>query len=237
MNIILCEYGKIDTYKIKEFLEAQESISLTCARSWAEVASLMELYSSDLVLLTDFESCDVESMFKELHEARSKIATIVLLPEDTSKERSIGLLNLRADDVLIAPYNHEELLAKIFSIIRRSKGFESSEIQVGSLTIFPNTGSVKAGDKPLLLTKKEYMIFESLVMRKGEVSTKAMLLDRLYGGIDEPGERIVDAFIWHLRKKIKEIGIQEPYIETVWGQGYRIALHLFNNYKESLYDD
>ncbi len=226
MNIILYENEKIDTYLIKEFLGTKTNLSLTCTHSFENLKSLLESYSHDLTILTDFETDGIENIFEKIHEI-SKIPVIVLLPENTLKEQSIHLLNKGADDVFIAPYDHEELYAKIFSIIRRSKGFSSTEIQVGSLKISPANSNVTIENVVIPLTKKEYMVFESLVMRKGEISTKEMLLDRLYGGIDEPGVRIIDAFVWHLRKKLKNFGIKDDYIQTVWGQGYRINPQAF----------
>jgi len=227
MNIILSEHGKVDTYFLKEFLSSRKMISLALARSWAECQNLLESYSYDLALLADFNDMPLETLFSESQKILSKVSVIALLPRGSSKERRVTLLNLGADDVIGEPYDFEELFAKMFSIIRRARGFKSSDIHIGAVTVSPTTSSVCINHKTIPLTKKEYMVLESLVLRKGEISTKAMLLDRLYGGINEPGDRIIDAFIWHLRKKLKIFGVKENCIETVWGQGYRIVPKIF----------
>ena len=57
-------------------------------------------------------------------------------------------------------------------------------------------------------------------LRKGTTLTKEMFLNHLYGGMDEPELKIIDVFIWKLRKKLGEATEVENYIEKVWGRGY-----------------
>jgi two-component system, cell cycle response regulator CtrA len=70
------------------------------------------------------------------------------------------------------------------------------------------------------LTSKEYGILELLSLRKGTALTKEMFLFHLYGGVDEPGHKIIDVFICKLRKKLAQATGGRHYIETVWGRGY-----------------
>jgi two-component system cell cycle response regulator CtrA len=82
--------------------------------------------------------------------------------------------------------------------------------------------SVTADDQPLHLTGKEYGILELLSLRKGTALTKAMILNHLYGGMDEPELKIIDVFVCKLRKKLAQATGGEHYIETVWGRGYAL---------------
>ena len=59
-----------------------------------------------------------------------------------------------------------------------------------------------------------------LSLRKGMMLTKEMFLNHLYGGMDEPGQKIIDVFICKLRKKLANASGGKDYIETVWGRGY-----------------
>jgi hypothetical protein len=52
--------------------------------------------------------------------------------------------------------------------------------------------------------------------------TKEMFLNQLYGGMDEPEQKIIDVFICKLRKKLAEASGGKNYIETVWGRGYAL---------------
>ena len=63
-------------------------------------------------------------------------------------------------------------------------------------------------------------MLELLSLRKGTTLTKAMFLDHLYGGMDEPELKIIDVFICKLRKKLADASAGRNYIETVWGRGY-----------------
>ena len=63
---------------------------------------------------------------------------------------------------------------------------------------------------------------ELLSLRKGTTVTKEMLVGLLYGGTEEPGLKIIDVFVCHLRKKLAQATGGKHYIETVWGRGYRM---------------
>ena len=97
-----------------------------------------------------------------------------------------------------------------------------SAIRTGDLVVDLATRVVTADAKPVRLTGKEYCILELLSLRKGAIVTKRMLLDHLYGGIDEPELKIIDVFVCHLRKKLAQVTGGNHYIETVWGRGYRM---------------
>jgi two-component system cell cycle response regulator CtrA len=72
------------------------------------------------------------------------------------------------------------------------------------------------------LTGKEYQILEILALRKGTTLSKEMFLNHLYGGMDEPELKIIDVFIFKLRKKLADASGGRDYIETVWGRGYML---------------
>lgn len=97
-----------------------------------------------------------------------------------------------------------------------------SSIRIADLVIDFETRVVSSGEKPVPLSGKEYCIFELLSLRKGTVVTKQMLLDHLYGGIDEPALKIIDVFVCYLRKKLAHATGGKHCIETIWGRGYRM---------------
>ena len=97
-----------------------------------------------------------------------------------------------------------------------------STIRSGDLVVDLETRVVSVNDKPVRLTGKEYSILELLSLQRGTAVTKEMLLAHLYGGIDEPGIRIIDVFVCHLRKKLAQATGGEHYIETIWGRGHML---------------
>ncbi len=72
------------------------------------------------------------------------------------------------------------------------------------------------------LTSKEYQLLQALALRKDGALSKEALLGQLYGGMDEPQPKIIDVFIFKLRKKLSDASQGKNYIETVWSQGYRL---------------
>ncbi len=120
-----------------------------------------------------------------------------------------------------------QLTSKEYGILeilfRRSlAGRDDAVISTGNLSLNLNTHRVEVGGKQVHLTNKEYAILEILSLRKGTTTTKVMLLDHLYDGLDEPEMKIIDVFICKLRKKLAKLTGGEHYIETVRGRGYRL---------------
>jgi two-component system cell cycle response regulator CtrA len=141
------------------------------------------------------------------------------LPDLHHKIKGLGF---SADDFLTTPLDRRELVARVRAIARRSKARPESTIQAGKLLVNLDTRVVTIDDQPVRLTGKEYAILELLCLHKDTTLTKEMLLEHLYGGIDEPGLKIIDVFVCHLRKKLAQATAGNHYIETVWGRGYRL---------------
>jgi two-component system cell cycle response regulator CtrA len=93
-------------------------------------------------------------------------------------------------------------------------------IRTGKLVLDIDCRTAAVADEPVHLTGKEYGVLELLSLRKGIILTKEVLLNHLYGGMDEPELKIIDVFICKLRKKLANASSGKNYIETVWGRGY-----------------
>ncbi|MCA8879489.1 MAG: response regulator transcription factor [Rhodobacteraceae bacterium] len=100
------------------------------------------------------------------------------------------------------------------------KSRRSRSLSVGRLTLDVATRTAQVDGTPVPLTSREYEVLEFLTLMKGVVLTKDMILDKLYGGVDEPDAKIVDVFICKIRRKLRAASGGEPLIETVWGRGY-----------------
>jgi two-component system cell cycle response regulator CtrA len=72
------------------------------------------------------------------------------------------------------------------------------------------------------VTGKQYGVLELLSLRKGTTMTKEMILNHLYGGFDEPELKLIDTFVFQLRKKLVQATGGQHYIETEWGRGYAL---------------
>ncbi|WP_197422618.1 response regulator transcription factor, partial [Phenylobacterium sp. CCH9-H3] len=125
-----------------------------------------------------------------------------------------------ADDYMTKPFHKDELVARLRAVIRRSKGHAQSLITVGDMVIDLDAKVVHVNDQRVHLTGREYQTLELMALRKGKAITKDIFLSSLYGGMDEPGAKIVDVFICKLRKKLAPVTDGRHVIETVWGGGY-----------------
>ena len=126
-----------------------------------------------------------------------------------------------ADDYVTKPFHKDELIARIHAIVHRTMGHAEPTLNCGDLTVKPEAKQAEIAGKTVPLTGKEYGMLELLAMRQGHTITKEMFLNQLYGGMDEPEQKIIDVFICKLRKKLAEASGGKNYIETVWGRGTR----------------
>jgi two-component system, cell cycle response regulator CtrA len=185
-----------------------------------EGVDLGKLYDNDIILL-DLNLPDM-SGFEVLRSLRvAKVKTpILILSGLAGIEDKVKGLGIGADDYLTKPFQKVELVARIHSIVRRSRGHAQSVIQTGELVVNLDTKTVEVNSARVHLTGKEYQMLELLSLRKGTPLSKEMFLNHLYGGIDEPEVKIIDVFICKLRKKLANASNGKNFVETLWGRGH-----------------
>jgi two-component system cell cycle response regulator CtrA len=178
--------------------------------------------SYDLIIL-DLSLPDVDGL-KVLRYMRStNVRTPILVLSGLSQlEAKVEALTAGADDYLTKPFDNAELLARIEAIVRRSSRLSHSVVRAGGLSIDVDAGTVSLNGQQIHLTRREYAILELLALRKGGVLTKEMIMSHVYGGMDEPKDKIIDVYICKIRQKLASFG-GEDCIETVWGRGYTMA--------------
>jgi len=175
------------------------------------------------VILLDLMLPDIDGLevLRRLRAGKVKTPVLILSGLDDVAVKSEGL-NSGADDYLVKPFDNRELLARIEAVLRRSKGSSDAVIHIGVMSVNLDSQSVHVGGKRVQVTNNEYRILELLSQRKGKVLSKEMFLSHLYGGMDEPDQKIIDVFVCKLRKKLTAATAGENYIETVWGRGYML---------------
>ena len=187
-----------------------------------EGIDLGKLYDYDIILL-DLNLPDM-SGYEVLRSLRvAKVKTpILILSGMAGIEDKVKGLGFGADDYLTKPFHKDELVARIQAIVRRSKGHAQSVITVDDMVVNLDEKTVAIAGSYVNLTGKEYGVLELLSLRKGSTITKEMMLNHLYGGLDEPELKIIDVFICKMRKKLANASGGKNYIETVWGRGYAL---------------
>ena len=219
MRVLLIE-DEPSTAKAVEIMLSGEGFNVYTTNLGEEGIDLGRLYDYDIICLDlnlpDMNGYDV---LKKLRAARVETPILILsgYADIESKLRGFGM---DADDYMTKPFHREELVARIYAIVRRSKGHSQSIIRTGHLSVNLDAKTVDVAGTRVHLTGKEYMILELLSLRKGTTLTKEMFLNHLYGGMDEPELKIIDVFICKLRKKLALACGGQNYIETIWGRGY-----------------
>ncbi len=221
MRVLLIEDDRSIARSIELMLKS-ESFKVYTTDLGEEGVDLGKLYDYDIIVL-DLNLPDM-SGFEVLRLLRvSRVSTPILILSGLVDIRDkVKGLGFGADDYVSKPFHKDELVARIRAIVRRSKGHAQSVIRTGDLVVNVDTKTVEVNGRPLHLTCKEYQILELLSLRKGTTLIKEMFLDYLYGGMDEPEQKIIDVFICKLRKKLANASNGKDYIETVWGRGYAL---------------
>jgi two-component system cell cycle response regulator CtrA len=219
MRVLLIEDDSNTAQSIELMLKS-ESFNVYTTNLGNDGVDLSKVYDYDIILL-DLNLPDI-SGFEVLRALRvSKVKTpILILSGLAGIEDKVSGLGHGADDYMTKPFHKDELVARIHAIVRRSKGHAQSVIQTGGLVVNLDTKMAEVNGVRVHLTGKEYQMLELLSLRKGATLTKEMFLNHLYGGMDEPGGKIIDVFMCKLRKKLANASDGKDYIETAWGRGY-----------------
>jgi DNA-binding response OmpR family regulator len=212
---------------VRAYLE-RDGFMVATADNGRDGLALAERAQPELIVL-DLMLPDLsgEELCREIR-GRSDVPIIMLTAKASEDDRVVGL-ELGADDYLVKPFSPRELVARIKTVLRRSKGAEQPLVERlafdgADLTIDPLRREVRVGGRLVELTPSEYGILVTLARYPGRVFSRFELIDRLRGWEFEGGERTIDAHVKNLRRKIEYEPGSPRFVETVHGVGYRLAV-------------
>ena len=221
MRVLMVEDDDVVARSLELMLKS-EGFTVLSASLGEDAIDLVKHYDHDIIILDlglpDMTGFDVLRSLR-----RAKVGTPVLvLSGDSEVQSRVAAFSLGADDYLIKPFHKDELVARLRAVIRRSRSHAQATITTGKITVNLDTKTVEGTGGTINLTTKEYQLLELLSLRRGATMTKEMILNHLYGGLDEPEPKIVDVFVCKLRKKLADATDGEQYIQTIWGRGYTL---------------
>jgi two-component system response regulator PhoP len=161
-------------------------------------------------------------LIRRLRAAHKRFPVLILTARDNWQDKVEGL-QAGADDYVAKPFHFEEVLARLQALLRRSGGWASPELECGPVVLDTRAQTVTVSGAPVELTSFEYRILEHLMLRAGEVISKAELTERLYDQDFERDSNVIEVLIGRLRRKLDPEERLKP-IETLRGRGYRFAL-------------
>ena len=144
---------------------------------------------------------------------------ILMLTARSETEDRVGGLDSGADDYLVKPFERKELLARIRALLRRRPPRGAASLQVGDLTLNPDTREVHRGAREIELTNREFELLEYLMLNQRLVVSRERLLDEVWGYDPMAATNTVDVFISNLRRKL-EAGGEPRLLHTKRGAGY-----------------
>jgi two-component system, OmpR family, phosphate regulon response regulator PhoB len=152
-------------------------------------------------------------------EATRTLPVIMLTARGEEAERVRGL-SVGADDYVVKPFSVPELMARVRSLLRRSKPERlANRLVAGDLDLDRETRRVRRGGRDIHLGPTEFRLLEYLMERPGRVFSRAQLLDGVWGLSVEIDERTVDVHVGRLRKSLSRGRERDP-LRTVRGAGY-----------------
>ncbi len=218
MKILIVEGEQRLANLLKKGLE-ENAFVVDLASDGEEGLYMAETYPYDAVLLDIMlPEMDGLAILQSLR-ARAMDVPVLLVTARGDVDDRIKGLNLGADDYIAKPFDLEELIARLRSVIRRSKGRPSPLIEIADLAIDTNARTVARGGTAIVLTAREYTLLEFLALNMGRVISRTELIEHIYGTEFEWESNVIDVHISYLRTKIDK-GFATPLIHTVRGAGY-----------------
>lgn len=203
----------------------QEGFEVREASTGAEALALTAAESFDLVLL-DVMMPDMDGwqVCRKIREA-GDTAVIMLTARSETKDKVTGL-TIGADDYVTKPFEPEELIARIYSLLRRSSAkhaalLQEQVLEFDRLKIFPDKREVLINGVPVDFTQKEFDLLAALAGNRHRVFTREELVTLAWGYDYDGDPRVVDTHVKNIREKTKQARLGYNPLQTVWGVGYK----------------
>jgi DNA-binding response OmpR family regulator len=217
MKLLLVEDDPMVGGLLKTALgEAGYHVQLCADAESAELA--MKVHGFDAVVLDvglpDKSGLD---LLKSLRRGQSEVPVLILSARFTPPDRVIGL-DLGADDYMVKPFDLDELLARLRSIVRRRRGRVENALRAGGIAFDPVKMRVTVDGSEVALQPKEMKLLTVLLNQRGKPASKTQIEEQIYEEGEDFESNTVEALIYSLRRKLGR-----DLIATRRGLGYVIA--------------
>lgn len=219
MRLLLVE----DTGDVAEAIQVslgRVGIACDVAGSLDDGQAFLDVQRYDVIVL-DINLPDGlgTDLLVEMRRRRDATPVLMLTAQFAVDDR-ITALNQGADDYLVKPFDLRELEARVRALVRRGQDDKGAEIALGRMVFDQSAKSLRIGDHPVAVTRRELTLLSLFLRNRGAVISKERLFDGLFSFDDsEVGLNAVELYVGRLRKKLSGSGVS---IETLRGLGYRL---------------
>ncbi|MCL8537968.1 response regulator transcription factor [Chryseobacterium gallinarum] len=221
MKILIVEDETQLARSISEYL-SEESYLCEAANTFSEAMNKIEMFHYDCILLDimlpDGNGLKILEEIKKQHKQDG----VIIISAKNALDDKINGLKLGADDYLTKPFHLSELMARIYSIIRRKQFSSSNTIKQNELQIDLLAKKVSVHEENICLTKKEFDLLIYFIGNKNKVISKSTLAEHLSGDFADmlDNHDFVYAHVKNLKKKLYDAGCGH-YLKTMYGTGYK----------------
>jgi two-component system OmpR family response regulator len=174
-----------------------------------------------LILDLMLPNLDGLTLLRELRSIGVRTPVLCLTARSTVHDRVAGL-DAGADDYLVKPFAFEELMARLRALLRRPQDVVVPEtLTAGSLAVAPAERRVAVAGRGIDVPPREFEVLEYLLRHAGQLLSREIILDRVWGTADEPRANVVDVTVSRLRRRLRSAG-WTGRIVPVSGYGYRL---------------
>lgn len=212
-----------DERALRELLEyglGQAGFHVRSATEGASALPLIATWTPDLIVLdVMLPGPDGFALLPEIR--RMTTAPVVMLTARTETAEKVAGLSAGADDYVSKPFDLDELVARLRTLLRRPRIDQSESLTYRDLTINLLSRSVFRANRRIELTPREFDLLRVFAERAEEVLTRSQLLDLVWGIDRDVIPNTVETFVSFLRAKI-DSGESVKLIQTLRGAGYSL---------------
>jgi len=224
MKILVVEDEEKIARALQRGLE-QERFSVEIALDGAAGLAAAEADEYDVIVLDRMlPEMDGMEVCRTLRGAGNKTPILMLTAKDQVRDRVAGL-NAGADDYLVKPFAFEELLARLYALLRRPSQTTDVVLKVADLELDPASFTAKRAGRLIKLSAKEFALLEYLMRNEGQVLSKEKIIDHVWEYDADVLPNNVEVFIGYLRRKVDQPFSGPNLIHTARGFGYSVGAH------------
>lgn len=188
------------------------------AATAASAGLAVNAFNFDIIILDlTLPDGDGITLLRNWRAANMLTPVLILSARDQTADKVRGLRQ-GADDYLLKPFDFDELVARLHSLLRRSIGKASAMLQYGALQFDPSAMQVYLNNQPVSLTQREVRLLAKFIYSPRQILTTAQLEVAMSGQDSELESNALNVHIYHLRRKLGA-----DVIDTIRGLGYRLG--------------